>query len=59
MAIALGSQGEVPLESGDFDKGFVHVLDEASCSSSGSFAAKLMRDPYRGGQRSCGKAQGA
>jgi len=30
LAIALGSEGKVPLEYGDFGKGFVHVLDERS-----------------------------
>src|ERR1035437_4371168 len=30
IAVALGSKGEVPLEFGDFGKGFVHVFDEIS-----------------------------
>jgi hypothetical protein len=30
VAVALGSEGEVPLTFGDFGKGFVHVLDEWS-----------------------------
>jgi hypothetical protein len=30
IAVALGSQGEVPMTFGDFGKGFVHVFDEKS-----------------------------
>ncbi len=30
IAVALGSEGKVPLKFGDFGKGFVHVLDERS-----------------------------
>lgn len=30
IAVALGSKGEVPLQFGDFGKGFVHVFDEIS-----------------------------
>ena len=30
VAVALGSQGKVPLEFGDFGRGFVHVFDERS-----------------------------
>lgn len=30
VAVALGSQGKVPIQFGDFGKGFVHVFDEAS-----------------------------
>lgn len=30
VAVALGSQGKVPLQFGDFGKGFVHVFDEIS-----------------------------
>lgn len=30
VAVAIGSRGHVPLESRDFGKGFVHVLDEAT-----------------------------
>lgn len=30
VAVALGSQGNVPLQFGDFGKGFVHVFDEIS-----------------------------
>lgn len=30
VAVALGSQGKVPIEFGDFGKGFVHVFDETS-----------------------------
>ncbi|HLJ18340.1 MAG TPA: hypothetical protein VKV15_27870 [Bryobacteraceae bacterium] len=30
IAVALGSQGRVPIEFGDFGKGFVHVFDELS-----------------------------
>jgi len=30
IAVALGGHGKVPLTSGDFGKGFVHVLDERS-----------------------------
>lgn len=30
VAVALGSQGKVPLYFGDFGKGFVHVFDEVS-----------------------------
>jgi hypothetical protein len=32
IAIALGSKGELPISSGDFGKGFVHVFDETSFS---------------------------
>ena len=30
VAVALGGQTKVPFESGDFGKGYVHVLDETS-----------------------------
>lgn len=30
IAVALGSQGKVPMYFGDFGKGFIHVLDEES-----------------------------
>jgi hypothetical protein len=30
IAVALGSDGQVPIEFGDFGKGYVHVLDEES-----------------------------
>jgi len=30
VAVALGSQGKVPIQFGDFGKGFVHVFDEIS-----------------------------
>lgn len=30
VAVALGSQGKVPMYFGDFGKGFIHVLDEES-----------------------------
>jgi hypothetical protein len=30
IAVAFGSQGQVPISSGDFGKGFVHVMDEQS-----------------------------
>ena len=32
VAVALGSQGKVPIEFGDFGKGIVHVFDEISFS---------------------------
>jgi hypothetical protein len=33
IAVALGSQGQVPLTFGDFGKGFIHVLDEVSLNT--------------------------
>jgi hypothetical protein len=30
VAVALGSEGKVPIRFGDFGKGFVHVFDERS-----------------------------
>jgi hypothetical protein len=30
VAVALGSQGKIPIQFGDFGKGFVHVFDETS-----------------------------
>ena len=30
VAVALGGQGRIPIEYGDFEKGFVHVFDELS-----------------------------
>ncbi|HXQ72755.1 MAG TPA: hypothetical protein VN844_19815 [Pyrinomonadaceae bacterium] len=33
VAVALGSQGKVPMTFGDFGKGFVHVFDEESLST--------------------------
>ena len=32
VAVALGGQGRIPIEYGDFGKGFVHVFDELSFS---------------------------
>ena len=32
VAVALGSQGQMPIEYGDFGKGFIHVFDELSFS---------------------------
>jgi hypothetical protein len=31
IAVAIGGQGEIPIKSGDFGKGFVHVMSEKSC----------------------------
>lgn len=33
IAVALGSQGKVPMTFGDFGNGFIHVLDEKSLST--------------------------
>lgn len=33
IAVALGSQGKVPMTFGDFGRGFVHVLDEESLNT--------------------------